>query len=192
MRCARQEAHSECVVRVRLIRSTHSRKAVRSPSLSARRMHSPINCGSNLSNSSSPAFGRLRLPFGRPRPNSLPGSRGRPVVYSSQVHPTPKRSPLQDKRNGRTSDVPVMRRCVQSGWARWWHGLQPMRVKREHNASDTRAKRGHNAKSNASLTRTNAGFCGSQVATGSGLGVVFQGVTLRSRAEFQKLTPCTS
>jgi hypothetical protein len=61
------------------------------------------------------------------------------------------------KETGGTSDVPVMLQCVQSGWARWWHRLQTVRVKREHNASDTRAKRGDNAKSNAGLTRTNAG-----------------------------------
>jgi hypothetical protein len=53
--------------------------------------------------------------------------------------------------------VAVMVRRVQLGWERWWHRLQPMRVQREQNASDTRAKRGHNAKSNASLTRSNAG-----------------------------------
>jgi hypothetical protein len=35
--------------------------------------------------------------------------------------------------------------------------LQPMRVKRKQNASDTRAKRGHNAKNNARITRNNAG-----------------------------------
>jgi hypothetical protein len=46
---------------------------------------------------------------------------------------------------------------VQSGWARWWHRLQPVRVQREQNASDTRAKRGRNAKNNARITRTNAG-----------------------------------
>jgi hypothetical protein len=49
-----------------------------------------------------------------------------------------------------------MLRCVQSGWARRWHRLQPVRVQREQDASDTRAKRGHNAKNNARITRNNA------------------------------------
>jgi hypothetical protein len=90
-----------------------------------------------------------------------------PVVYSSQVHPTPKRSRLQDKGNGGTSDVPVMVRRVQPDRARWWHRLQPVRVQREHDASDTRAKRGHNAKNNARITRNNAEICGSRVAPGA-------------------------
>jgi hypothetical protein len=60
-----------------------------------------------------------------------------------------------------------MLRCVQSGWARWWHRLQPVRGQREQNASDTRAKRGPNAKNNARITRSNAEICGSQVAPGA-------------------------
>jgi hypothetical protein len=52
--------------------------------------------------------------------------------------------------------------------------LQPVRGQRKHNASDTRAKRGHNAKSNASLTRTNAGFCGSTVESGAAYVLVFK------------------
>jgi hypothetical protein len=56
--------------------------------------------------------------------------------------------------------------CVV-GWAKMVDRLQPVRVQREQNASDTRAKRGPNAKSNASLTRSNAGFRGSKVESGA-------------------------
>jgi hypothetical protein len=63
---------------------------------------------------------------------------------------------------------------MRSGWERWWHRLQPVRVQREHDASDTRAKRGHNAKSNASLTRSNAGFCRSRVESRAAYVLVFK------------------
>jgi hypothetical protein len=51
------------------------------------------------------------------------------------------------------ADVYLFSPSVRAGL----HRLQPMRVQREQNASDTRAKRGPNAKNNARITRTNAG-----------------------------------
>jgi hypothetical protein len=80
-------------------------------------------------------------------------------------------------------------RCVQLGWARWWHRLQPVRVQRQHNASDTRAKRGHNAKNNVRITRNNAGVCGSIVESGATYGLYFRELRDQERDLEKKCLP---